>query len=140
MHPPYDKRRYNMSLAVQVFVFLLGATGYLLSPIILIWGWVRWLREPKVRNLPALLSLVGFILSTASAVLAVSAAIYSLATGGFRYWDPRLIKIMGVGALLSFGGFVLAIGGIWRANSLRWHAPVSSVATFAFWLLAAALE
>jgi hypothetical protein len=59
---------------------------------------------------------------------------------GFRFYDPMLLRIMGIGSLLSVGGFVFGLSGIWKANPVRWHAPVSAVATLAFCLLAASME
>jgi hypothetical protein len=99
-----------MSLSVKVAMVLLFAAGYLLSPVMLTWGWTRWFRQPKVRTVPSILSLMGLVLATDSALLAVAAIAYSLATGGFRYYDPRLMKIFGVGVLLSIGGFFFAQG------------------------------
>jgi hypothetical protein len=32
------------------------------------------------------------------------------------------------------------LSGIWRDNPLRWYAPVSAIATMAFWLLQAAMQ
>jgi hypothetical protein len=92
--------------------------------ILIVWGWVRWLRLPRQKSITAVLSLVGFILATAAALTGVSAAVYSSFPDG---------PIILVGFLLSLGSLILGLGGIWKANSLRWHAPVSSLATFAFW-------
>ena len=121
----------------QIGLFL---AGYLLSPTILIWGWARWIRLPKQNTVAAVLSLCGFILATASALVAVSGMVYSFAIGGFQYYDPRLMKIMGVGGLLSLVSLILGLSGLWRANPLRWHAPVLAISTFAFWIAAAAGE
>jgi len=123
-----------------LLVLGLFLAGYLLSPIILIWGWARWLRLPKQTTVTSVLSFLGFVLATLSALVAVSGMIYSLAIGGFPYYDPRLMKIMAVGGLLSLGGLTFGLSGIWRPNSLRWHAPVSAIATLAFWLAGVAGE
>ena len=116
---------------------LLWVAGYVLSPVILAWGWVRWCRKPKLRTVPAILSLLGFIFASASALLAVSAGASSLKRGGFPYYDPLLMRIFGIGGLLSLGGLIVGVGGIWRASPLRWHAPVSAVTTLAFWIASA---
>ena len=126
-----------MSISIQVTVVILFVAGYVLSPLMLTWGWVRWFRQPKLQTVTAILSLLGFILASASALLAVSAMAYSLIRGGFPYYDPLLMKIFGVGGLLSLGGLIFGLGGVWRASSLRWHAPVSAMATLAFWIAAA---
>jgi hypothetical protein len=76
-----------------VTVVILFVAGYVLSPVMLTWGWVRWFRQPKLQTVTAILSLLGFILASASALLAVSAMVYSLMRGGFPYYDPLLMKI-----------------------------------------------
>ena len=130
----------RMSTFVQLTIGLLFVLGYLLAPIMLIWGWVRWARQPKLRTVPAILSLLGFILASTSALLALLTAAYSLVMGGFPYYDPLLMRIFGIGALLSLSGLALGISGIGRTSSLRWYAPVSAVATLAFWVVAAVGE
>ncbi len=128
-----------MSTSVQIVVGMLAVLGYMVAPATLIWGWARWAQQPRLRTIPSTLSLLGFILASASALLAVSAMIYAR-IHGFRFYDPMLLRIMGIGSLLSVGGFVFGLSGIWKANPVRWHAPVSAVATLAFWLLAATME
>jgi hypothetical protein len=135
IHSGRDQNR--SSISVQVTVVILFVAGYVVSPIMRTWGWVRWFRQPKLQTVSAILCLLGFILASASALLAVSAIAYSLTRGGFPYYDPLLMKIFGIGGLLSLGGLVCALGGAWRASSLRWHAPVSAIATLAFWITAA---
>jgi len=61
-------------------------------------------------------------------------------THGFGWYDPLLLRGMLVGLLLSLGGILFGLGGVWRPNPLRWHAPISAVATLAFWLLTASME
>jgi 4-amino-4-deoxy-L-arabinose transferase-like glycosyltransferase len=128
-----------MTTSVGIIMGILAVVGYLLAPVVLVWGWVRWIHQPKLRTISAVLSLLSFILASASALLAVSAAGYAQ-IHRFGYYDPSLMKIEAIGFLLSIGGFIFGVGGIWRSSSLRWHAPVSAVATLAFWLLAASME
>jgi len=59
-----------VSTSTQVMFAILFAFGYLVAPIMLIWGWARWLRQPKVRTTPSILSLIGFVLASASALIA----------------------------------------------------------------------
>jgi hypothetical protein len=124
----------------QISIAALFLVGYLLTPVTLIWGWARWMLKPKSRSVMAVLSFIGFTLASASALLALSAAAYSLCVGGFQYYDPRLMKIFGIGFLLSLSGLLFGVVGVWRASSLRWHAPACSIATLAFWIVAAAGE
>jgi len=137
MEPLSLNRHEYIRSGHKITVVILFLAGYVLSPVMLTWGWVRWFRQPKLQTVTAILSLLGFILASASALLAVSAMAYSLMRGGFPFYDPLLMRIFGVGGLLSLGGLVFGVGGAWRASSLRWHAPVSAIATLAFWIAAA---
>ena|SRR5271165_2216043 len=128
------------SMSVQMIVGMLFVLGYVLSPVMLIWGWVRWFRQSGPRTVTAILSKVGFSLASASALLAISAMAYSLIHGGFPYYDPLLMKVLGVGFLLSVGALIFGLSGVWSTSSLQWHAPVCAIATLAFWIVAAVGE
>lgn len=115
--------------------------GYVVAPVVLIWGWMVWsVDQPEPRTIPNLSSLIGFILDSTSALLAVLLIVYARVTGGFPFYDLRLLRVLRFGCLLSLSGLVLAIGGVWHTNSLRWHAPVAAIGTLAFWLVAASGE
>jgi len=105
--------------------------------VTLAWGCGRWAKRKQPRTLSAALSVAGFSLATASALLAITSMLYAQAIGGFSFYDPRLLRIYRWGALLSFVGTVVALGGLWRPNLLRWHALVSALGTLVFWVLAA---
>jgi hypothetical protein len=122
------------------FLIAFAAIFYLGFPALLVWGWLRWRRNPQSRTISSTLSLIGFILATLSALLAVSTILYALAIGGFRYYDALLLKIYAAGGLLAIGGFVFAVSGIWRPNPLRWHAPICAITVFLYWLMMASSE
>ena len=136
----YARGGLAVSISTQVMLGIMTAIGYLASPILLIWGWLRWISFPKLRTAPSILSFAGFILATASALLAVSSTAYSVVIRRFPYYDPLLMRIFGLGILLSLGGIVFGIGGVWRPNSLRWHAPASAVCMLTFWTMMASME
>jgi hypothetical protein len=125
-----------MSIAFQAFMILLFILGYFISPISIVWGWVRFARhEWHLRKIMPMLALCGFVLATASALLAIGTVIYAQ-FHHFPFYDPLLMKIFGAGFLLSLGGLFLGIIGMWRPSSLRYHAPISAIATAAFWFVA----
>jgi len=128
-----------MSTSTQVMFGILFAVGYLVSPILLIWGWVRWLRQPCLKTTGSILSMIGFFLATASALLAVSLVGYAQ-IHHFPYYDPLLLRLFRCGVFISLGGIVFGIGGVWRASPLRWHAPTCSLGMLTFWILAASGE
>jgi len=126
-----------MSVSTQVFIAIIFVFGYFVPPIMLIWGWARWVRRPKQRSIASILSLVGFVLATASGLLAASSIVYAQMTHGFPYYDPLLLRIFRTGFLLSLAAIVFGVGGSLGPNSLRWHAPVSAAGMLAFWCVAA---
>jgi hypothetical protein len=128
-----------VSTSVQFIVVLLMVLGYLVAPITLLWGWAVWALRPKSRNPLAMASLLGLVLASASAVVAVCTIGYAQ-VHHFPYYDPLLLRIFGIGALLSLVAVLLGIVGLVRANSLRWYSPLAGVATLAFWIMAAVGE
>lgn len=125
-----------MSISVEVVLGVLIALGYLMTPVVLVWGWARWIRLPRQRTIPAILSFTGFIFGTASAILAIGSVGYAQ-VHHFPYYDPLLLRIFRWGGLLSLAGIIFGIGGVWRSGSLRWHAPLCCIGMLSFWVLAA---
>lgn len=123
-----------------VFFAVMIAMAYVLAPVSLIWGWIRWISRRQKLGRPFFLSLIGFILTTLSGLLAISTMAYALATHGFRFYDPNLLRIYRWGFLLSIGGIVLGLTGVSVPNALRWHAPLAGLGMLAFWMIAAATE
>jgi hypothetical protein len=107
---------------------------------LMIWGWVRWWKNPQRRTMRSILSLVGLAFATASILLWISAALYARSIGGFPYFDPRVFRVFRWGGLLSVGAIVFAIGGVWRPNALRWHALVCAAGALFLWFATAAGE
>src|SRR5271156_94635 len=129
-----------MKFGMGVFFVVMVAMGYILAPIMLIWGWIRWIRRRRELGYPFFLSIIGFVLSTASGVLAASAIVYAVAIHGFPFYDPALLRIYAWGFLLSAGGTVLGLTGVSAPNALRWQAPLAGLGMLAFWMIAAATE
>jgi hypothetical protein len=125
---------------VQAILALFATGVFLGSPIVMIWGWVRWgTREKSMTSFPVL-SLTGFVLATVSELLAISMVTYARISGGFAFYDPTLMRIYAFGTLLSLVGLILAIVGMWKPSSLRWHALGCTVGTLLYWFVQAASE
>lgn len=124
----------------QAFLFLYATVIYLILPAAIVAGWIGWMRRRTSETPFSLLSVLGFGLSTCSALLAVGAVVYAHAIGGFPFYDPRLLRIYRWGSLLSLSGLVLGVVGIWRRSPLRWYAPLAAAGTLAFWFFAASSE
>jgi len=127
-----------MSLSSVVFFTLLFVIGYLVAPAMLVWGWVRWIKQrPRLWTTSSTLSFIGFLLASASALFAIWVIFFGVG-GGFEHpLDYSFFyRCIGRGVVLSLSALVFAIGGVWQRNSLRWQAPASAIGTLAFWLLA----
>lgn len=137
--PGHNGARANTmnNVGWTVVASLLFVLFYAVVPAVMAWGWVRWARRAKSRDVCSILSLVAFTLATASALLAVSSILYAYAIGGFPYFDPRLSRIYRWGFLLSTAAVGFAISGVWRQSALRWHAFVCGIGTLFFWISAA---
>lgn len=129
-----------MSWSAGLMFFILFAVAYLVAPITIIWGWSRWWRSPNIGSATSILALCGFVLASASALLGLMTIGCAQLIHGFRYYDPVLLRIFRIGAMLSLSSIVSALGGVWRANSLRWHSLVAGLSTLSFWIVAAAGE
>jgi hypothetical protein len=119
---------------------LLAEIALFTLPLVIAWGWVRWARHNATMTLFSAFSFFGFVLATASELLAISTVTYASITNSFSFYDPTLLKIYAVGMLLSLVGLILSIVGAFKANSLRYLAPVCAFGTFFFWFMAAATE
>ena len=120
-------------------MLMLFVVAYLVPPSLLIWGWLEWRVNPILSTVSAILSFIGFALATVSALLAISTIAYAQ-VHRFPFYDPLLLRIFRSGALLSAGGLVFGLAGIWRPSSLRWHAPASALGMLTFWIIAASGE
>lgn len=117
----------------SIFFDLIIFLGLYLLPLLLLWGWFAWFVKPKERTLASNLSLTGFVLANASALLAGFWMAYTQTILCPHTSNPLAAMISRVGYLFCIAGFALAIGGIWRPNSLRWHAPASAAGILVFW-------
>ena len=113
--------------------------GMLGVPLLTIWGWVRWSKDRQSPTLFAKLSLIGFVFATASVGLALLTWLIAM-TKGFRYYDPLLLNIYGIGLLLSLLGLLFGVSGVWKSGPLRWHAVVCAVGMLGFWVTTMSLE
>ena len=119
-----------------VFAFF---TALLVTPILLVWGWMRWSKGPRSQNVCAALSWVGFLFATVSAGLAII-TVFTALVRPFPFYDPVLLFIYRVAFLLAIPGMVAALAGIWKPGPLRWHAPLCVAGTTFFWLMMASGE
>jgi hypothetical protein len=113
---------------------LLAIPSYLVGPVLLVWGWIRWIRHrPMNWTMGPLFSFVGFCLATAA--YAVGPIVIALARD-FEHPSPLIDPLLQFGLILSLSSLVCALGGVWRKSPLRWLAPALALCAFCFWLFA----
>lgn len=123
--------RYSAYEENPIFIWLIiGA--YIAVPVVAVHGWIRWNQKPLASL--SKLSFIGFILGSVSAALAIASAVYSFARGGFTYYHPLLLAILGAGLVISGLGLISSLCGIGQKSNLRWHAPVLSLLMLLLWL------
>lgn len=124
--------RFANLLSIVYSVVFLGALVALL-----VWAWVRWLKQPRVRGaLPAM--FVGGLASVSVSVLiGIATFIRQLLNPVLLYFDPVVQRMTGVALLISLLAVLLSICGVFRKNPIRWHSLALSVLLFLMWLGAA---
>lgn len=121
-------------------LWLVAVTVTLVVPILLVWGWLRWSSDESRHSRSSMFSLIGFALATGSAGLALGTHLYAVFVRSFRYYDPTLLKIYACGSLLSVVAIGFSFAGSGRPSPVRWLAPICSIGTLLFWLLAMGSE
>ena len=126
-----------MSISVEIIIAVLMLLGFIAAPVYLVWGWALWIRSFKSMTVPFLLSWIGFVFATLSALLAIGSVIYAQRIHGFGFYDPLHMKLIRWGSLLSATGLVFGLCRVWRRNPLRWHSLLAALGTLAFWVIVA---
>ena len=118
----------GLLLSVALFLGLVACVGA---------GWAQFFRSAPRIPVPgwrSRLALCGFGLASASALLIVGSGLYAWAIGGFRFYDPLLLRIYRSGFLLSFSGLLASGFGIGAMR--RWGIVLSSVTLFLWFAFA----
>ena len=124
----------------NVWFAVLLVFSYVLTPVFIVWTWVRFIRHSHLRDRSSWPSVTALILTTCSGLLALGAFVFSGATGGFTYYDPRLLRMFSIGLLLSSLALLAGLIGTAFRSPLRWQAPIASLGMLTFWFLAAVAE
>lgn len=125
---------------VEFVIEAVGICALVVTPLVTVWGWIRWARHEKQWKILPVLSFVAFSLATSSAMLAVASSIYWHWIGGFPFYDPRLMRTYALGMLISLLSLIFALAGVWRQSTLRWHALICSFGTLVYWFALAEAE
>ena len=120
----------------ETIMMIVGVAAYIGIPVALISGWTKWRNWGREWSGLGALSILGFLLGTASVLLALA----TILRGAWPYYDPLLLKIYKSGVLILLAGLALALLGSVRRHHLRWQAPILSLAMLALWIIWASAE
>lgn len=104
------------------------------SPIVLIMGWIRWLRREWYGVQVTETSMIGLALATASVTLVLLLFLFAyLGVGRFR--DLLFIAICRAGFFFSLAAILCCMARSCRRNPLQWHTLACSISTLLFWFM-----
>ena len=107
--------------------YLLTFGMWVVLPVVIISGWLRWWRSRAQADAFSRVSSTGFALTTLCWVTWISLLLYVRRSGGVSIatqWNVEFYRGMG---LLALCGFALGIIGACRPNQLRWYTPAASL-------------
>jgi hypothetical protein len=110
------------------------------SALVLVVLWIKLSRRSRQQDTSTLFAVVGFSLAAASTLLAISGICYGRTIGGFRHYDPLLMRIFLWGFGLSLAAIIYSLAGVRRRTVLRSFAVALSIITLLFWLFSMMAE
>ena len=124
-----------MSTSNELFWITAFVLAYFVAPVSLVWGWARWTNRPRSWSYAWVTSFVAFLIASLSAILGIGTVVVGM-SGAFEKHYDIFYRVVDFGIVLSLTGGLVAFGGIWRRNSLRWHALIAAAAMLGFWTVA----
>jgi len=132
-----------VSTSTTIAWFFTFALAYLVAPVALVWGWIRYIKDRRqLLTVYSMLSFSGLLLASASALWGLVVILYAFA-GGFgtlpEHYAPNyglFYRCVLCGAVVSLLAILLALSGTWRKGAIRWQSLASALGTLAFWLVA----
>lgn len=116
--------------SISILASLVTLSGLAAIPI---WGWSRWIKQPKVSGACPKMSAAGLVLASVSVIVGVAGFMRSIANPVMLYFDPVLQTMAGIGMLSAFLGALLSVFGVWRPSPVRWHALSASFIMLILW-------
>ena len=121
-----------LSLFAALFVY-----GYIVTPALTVYSWVRWMRSQRRRSRRVRVSLAGLGVASAALVFGIAVvAISSIYHGVFLYVAPGLRFVYVTGLVLSAIAVLITLSGAFQDNPIRLKALFVALGALDFWFLA----
>ncbi len=119
------------------FFTVLFIYGYIITPALAVYSWIRWSRSQRRRSRRVRVSLSGLAVASVALVLGIACvALSSIRHGAFLYLAPHLRFAYGVGMALSAVSVAVTFAGAFQDNPLRLKALFVALGALDFWFLA----
>lgn len=111
--------------------------GYIVTPALAVYSWVRWSRSQRRRSRRVRVSLTGLAVATVALILGIAVvAVSSIHHGVFLYLAPERKAVYAFGLVLSALAVVVSALGAFEDNPIRLKALLVSLGTLSLWFLA----
>lgn len=121
-----------LSLFTAMFVY-----GYIVTPALTVYSWVRWWRSQRRRSRRVRVSLAGLGVASAALIFGIAVvAVSSIHHGVFLYVAPGLRYVYAFGMVLSATAVLITLSGAFQDNPIRLKALFVALGALDFWFLA----
>lgn len=121
-----------LSIFTALFVY-----GYIVTPALTVYSWLRWARSQRRRSRRVRVSLAGLGVASAALLFGIGVvAASSIYHGVFLYVAPGLRLVYGAGILLSAVAVLITLFGAFQDNPIRLKALFVALGALDFWFLA----
>jgi hypothetical protein len=117
---------------MDALLVLLDIVALLFGPVLLVWGWIRWIRHrPRNWTIGPVFSFARFCLATVAYAAGITTIVLAR---NYENTSTLIYPTMQCGSILSLAALVSTICGVWRKSPLQWIAAALSVCALCFWL------
>lgn len=115
----------------------LFAYGYIVTPALALYSWLRWSRSKRRRSRAVRTSLAGLSIASAALLLGIIVvAVSSIRNHVFLYLAPSHRYVFLIGIAGSLVAVAVSFVGALQANPIRLKALAVAAGAVAFWVLA----
>ena len=121
-----------LSLFTALFVY-----GYIITPALAVYSWIRWSRSQRRRSRRVRVSLTGLGVASFALVLGIAAVAFSsVHHAAFLYLAPQMRPLYAAGITIAAVSVATTLVGAFQDNPIRLKALFVALGALDFWFLA----